>query len=338
MNDLSSENSSQEIRKDVPIIVVCAADDKYAMPLAVTVRSAIENLKGNYKILLFILDGGIKNKNKQRILKSLSSEKCNIRFLSIPDELVRDFEESHEYLRTVKAAKITSKLDYISIASYYRLIISEILPEEYEKLIYLDSDLVVKGDIGQLWQTDLAENYVLAAQDTWIKYVSTSQGLLNYQELGIPVGSKYFNAGVLVINLKKWRTDRISSKAISYLKQNKDYVRYHDQDVLNALFANRWGELDPRWNLSATNCAGYSQESPFSEDVYNTIISDPYILHYTTEKKPWTSRHTLCKEYFFNYVDMTAWSGWRLTIWRRVWLKLIQEFKNRITINFKFTP
>ena len=334
MNDLSSENSSQEIRKDVPIIVVCAADDKYAMPLAVTVRSAIENLKGNYKILLFIFDGGIKNKNKQRILKSLSSEKCNIRFLSIPDELVRDFEESHEYLRSVKGAKGP----YIYIAAYYRLIISEILPEEYEKLIYLDSDLVVKGDIGQLWQTDLAENYVLAAQDTYIKYVSTSQGLLNYQELGIPVGSKYFNSGVLVINLKKWRTDEIYSKAISYLKQNKDYVRYHDQDILNALFANRWGELDPRWNLTANNCGGSSQESPFSEDVYNTIISDPYILHYTTEKKPWTSRHTLCKEYFFNYVDMTAWSGWRLTIWRRVWLKLIQEFKNRITINFKFTP
>lgn len=336
MNDLRSKNSSQEIRKDVPIIVVCAADDKYAMPLAVTVRSAIENLKGNYKILLFILDGGIKNKNKQRILKSLSSEKCNISFLSIPDKLVRDFKESHEYLRSV--GKITSKPDYISIAAYYRLIISEILPEEYEKLIYLDSDLVVKGDIGQLWQTDLAENYVLAVQDTWIKYVSTSEGLLNYQELGIPVGSKYFNSGVLVINLKKWRTDGISSKAISYLKQNKDYVRWHDQDVLNALFANRWGELDPRWNLSAADCAGYSQESPFSEDVYNTIISDPYILHFMSKKKPWTSRHTLCKEYFFNYVDMTAWSGWRLTIWRRVWLKLIQKFKNSITINFKFTP
>ena len=112
----------------------------------------------------------------------------------------------------------------------------------------------------------------------------------------------------------------------------------HDQDVLNVLFADRWGELDPRWNLSATNCGGYWQECPFSEDDYNAMVGDPYIIHYTTEKKPWTSRHTLCKGYFFNYVDMTEWSGWRLTVWRRLWLKLIHEFKSRMTINFKFTP
>lgn len=106
----------------------------------------------------------------------------------------------------------------------------------------------------------------------------------------------------------------------------------HDQDVLNVLFADRWGELDPRWNLSATNCGGYWQECPFSEDDYNAMVGDPYIIHYTTEKKPWTSRHTLCKGYFFNYVDMTEWSGWRLTVWRRIWLKLIREFQSIVTM------
>jgi lipopolysaccharide biosynthesis glycosyltransferase len=317
--------------KDEPINIVCAADNSYAMPLTVTVRSALENLKSNYKIFLFILDGGIKEDNKQRIIKSLSSEKCEIRFLPIYDDLVRDIDELHEYLKAEGDRKVTSQLDHISIASYYRFIIPEVMPEKCEKVIYLDCDLVVKGDLGQLWQTDLGDNYVLAAQDMGILYVSTENGLLNYKDLGISPDTKYFNAGVLVINLKKWRTEGITTKAIKYFKQYKDSVRWGDQDVLNAVFAGQWSELDPRWNFQHTIYAFSSyKESPFSEDIYNTLIHDPYIIHFVTELKPWNSRHAKLKEYFFHYVDMTAWSGWRLTFWRRVWITSRREFRKSI--------
>src|SRR5689334_18317770 len=74
------------------IAVVCAADDAYAMPLAVTVRSALENLKGNRKIILFIIDGGIKQPNKQKVIKSLASEKCEIHWIENPDHLLGKIE------------------------------------------------------------------------------------------------------------------------------------------------------------------------------------------------------------------------------------------------------
>ncbi|WP_319421892.1 glycosyltransferase family 8 protein [Pleurocapsa sp. FMAR1] len=307
-----------------PIIVVCAADNNYAMPLAVTMRSATENLKGNFKISFFVIDGGITNPNKQKLLKSLNLEKCEVEFVSISNSLLRDIEEAH---KSTQLDEKKIKASYVSIASFYRLIIPELLSSKFEKAIYLDCDLVVKGNLGELWQTNIGNNYLLAAQDTWIPYVSSSTGKLNYQELGIESNAKYFNAGVLVINLKKWREDRLSDKAIKYFAQNIKHLGWYDQDVLNALFIGKWQELDPRWNMSPISVYGYLswQESPFSEEIYNSLIRDPYIIHYVSAAKPWTSRHTLLKQYFFEYVDMTAWSGWRFTFRRRFWFWLIAK-------------
>ncbi|MBE9233102.1 glycosyltransferase family 8 protein [Cuspidothrix issatschenkoi LEGE 03284] len=304
-----------------PIIVVCASDNNYAMPLAVTVRSALVNLKSQRKILLFIIDGGIKNHNKQKILQSISIDNCEIKFIPKPDS----------WLDLMKFDNLEKK-HWLSVsgAAFYRLMIAELLPKQFDKAIYLDCDLVVRGNLEELWTNDLADNYILAVQNLRIPYVSSPWGLLNYKELGISPDTKYFNSGVLVINLKKWRDDKMTIKAIEYLNKNKEYIRMHDQDGLNALFANQWGELDPRWNVPPyiTDIYPSWADSLFSEEVYNVLISEPYIIHYLTDKKPWTSRHTPLKDYFFHYLDMTAWSGWRLTTWRRLKLKLIHKFEN----------
>ncbi len=312
---------------DEPIVVVCAADDNYAMPLAVTVRSALVNLKSQRKILLFIIDGGIKNHNKQKILKSLNSENCEIQFILKPGswlELIElnNLEKNYDQIHSLSP----------SFATYYRLMIAELLPEKFDKAIYLDCDLVVRGNLEELWETDLAENHILAATDMLIQYVSSPSGLLNYKELEISPNAKYFNAGILVINLKKWRDEKIAIEAIEYLKHNKEYIRFHDQDVLNVLFVGKWGELNPRWNVTPyiTDVYPSWEDSPFPEEVYNTLIHEPDIIHYLTDRKPWNSRHTKLAEYFFQYVDMTAWTGWRLTLWRRLRIISAREFQKII--------
>jgi lipopolysaccharide biosynthesis glycosyltransferase len=311
-----------------PIVIVCAADDNYAMPLAVTVRSALVNLKSQRKILLFIIDGGIKNNNKQKILKSLNSENCEIQFIQKPDSWL-------ELIEFNNLEKNQSQIHSISpsFATYYRLMIAELLPKEFDKAIYLDCDLVVNGDLEELWETDLIENHILAVPDLIIQNVLSPTELPNYKDIGISQ-AKYFNAGVLVINLKKWRDDKIAIQSMEYLNYNKEYIRFHDQDVLNALFVDKWGELDPRWNTISYIKDVYPlwENSPFSEEVYHTLIHEPYIIHYLTRLKPWNSRHVKLAEYFFHYVDMTAWTGWRLTFWRQCWLKLIHEFKKAISI------
>lgn len=323
-DNMASRNEQTSSHVKESIAVVCAADDKYAMPLAVMARSVLENLKSDRNVIFFIIDGGICNRNKNKILKSLNSKKCEIIFLSKPDVLIRDIEAAHQYcvIEGIENKK------HLSVAAYYRLLIAELLPQQFEKAIYLDCDLIVQEDLDKLWQIDLEENYLLAVPDMWIHSISAHNGLINYQELGVDANAKYFNSGVIVINLKKWRTERIFAKAVEYFKTNKSYVRFHDQDILNAILAGKWKEVDPRWNVTPGISEYPSWEvSPFAEDVYNNLLNEPFIIHFAAAAKPWNSLDAEFKEHFFRYVDLTAWSGWRFTFWKQLQLKLAYKFQ-----------
>lgn len=295
------------------IVVVCAADNGYAMPLAVMICSVIENLKSDCKLDLFVIDGGIKEYNKRKIIRALESAQWDVKWVQPPDGLLEKMKLS----------------GHITVATYYRLLIPELLPRQFKKAIYLDSDLIVNEDLGKLWNIDMGENYLLAVQDTSIPYVSSPGGLVNYKELGILPNHKYFNAGVLVINLEKWRAERIDAKVIKYLEQNRDCVRWWDQDGLNAVLVGKWRELDPRWNQTPAIYSYPSwRDSPFPEKIYSAILNNPYIIHFASASKPWNSRDKHpATNLFFQYLDMTAWSGWRLTFWRRLWRRLVRDMK-----------
>lgn len=310
--------------KQEVISIVCAADNNYAMPLAVMARSILENLTSDRNILLFVIDGGIQEYNRKKILKSLDSSRCKVVFLKKPDDLMKEIEASHEYCVT---RGIEAK-SHLSMPAYYRLLIAELLPEKLEKVIYLDCDLIVEGNLEHLWEMDIDDNLVLAVPDMWISSVSAHNGLLNYQELGINANDKYFNSGVMIVNLKQWRREKIFSLSVKYFNKNKNYVRFHDQDILNAILAERWKEIDARWNFTPTihEFSTFKDDS-FSESIYKNVIHDACIIHYASGEKPWNSHNVYLKEIFFKYVDMTAWAGWRFTFWRELKIKLEYKLK-----------
>lgn len=299
---------------DKSIVVVCAADDGYSMPLAVTLRSLLENLRAGQVVDLYIIDGGISDRNKHKILKSLKPHAYNLTWLSIPDDWIKAIPELPGSER-------------IKIVAYYRLFIPILLPLSVKKAIYLDSDVVICRNIAELWNLELSESYVLAVQDTGVPFVSSDCGLRKYKELGLEPDHKYFNSGVLVINLDKWRTEHISEKVIEYLITNQEYVNALDQDGLNAMLANRWIEIDPRWNQQSQIFTYASwNESQFSEEMYNNLVAAPYVVHYSTGGKPWNTKvsHPF-KDLFFKYVDMTAWKGYRFDLKRRMWRRLQRQ-------------
>ena len=113
------------------IVLVCAADENYAMPLAVTVYSASLNLKFQQRIELFIIDGGIKKSTKSRIKKSLASKSLNISWVQPTEKLLDKLPLT----------------DILTTATYYRLLIAQLIPTHFHKAIYLDTDVVVKGDL-----------------------------------------------------------------------------------------------------------------------------------------------------------------------------------------------
>ena len=229
LNQASSSASSTKDHTTPSVVetisVVTTADDRYAMPFAAMVCSALYHLSSTYKLHMFVLGDGMTEKNKRKILESVNSERCIIEWVSPPNESLQDL-------------KLT---DHFVTAVYYRLLISDLLPQTIDKVIYLDSDLVVNEDLGRLWSVEVENYYLLAVPD--IGTPNIAAGLLNYKDLGISGDQPYFNAGVLLVNFKKWREDNIGLKIIEYVRQHSNYIRWADQDGLNAVLAGYCGAV-----------------------------------------------------------------------------------------------
>ena len=310
-------NAGLDLTDERSPIVVCAADNNYAMQLTVVARSAIEHLERDRNLRLFIIDGGITEQNKAKIARSLDSNRCTLTWLKVDPE------------SQIKGPT----LRHVTAAAYLRLSIPELLPDSIQKAIYLDSDLIVHADLGKLWDMPLEDHSLLAVQDFKIPYVSSPNGLSNYQEIGLSPDCQYFNSGVLVFNLSDWRSRQLKQKMIAYIEQYGHLFHACDQEVLNAVLAGQWQALDPRWNQTPGIFQFATwQDSPFPERVFNQVITDPYIIHFATTAKPWNSQEFYpANDLFFQYVDQTAWAGWRFTRWRRLWRRVNREAK-------KFAP
>jgi lipopolysaccharide biosynthesis glycosyltransferase len=293
-----------------PIVLVCAADDNYAMPLAVTLRSAIEHLGAKRKLSIFIIDGGIEADNKRKIAISLHSDKvANLTWLNPSENLITDVEVSSYYTKAI----------------FYRLLIPELLPE-YPKAIYLDSDVVVNADLGNLWDVEIGDHYLLAARDLYFPTILSTSCKKFLQSTGLMI-NKFFNSGVLSINLEKWRLEKTGIEVVKCISQHK----LLDQEGLNIVLKDKWQEINPQWNQT---CGIYECESwgksPFTEEIFTNIVNNPFIIHFTSANKPWNSigRHP-AQPLFYYYLDLTAWSGWRFTQWNRIQRRLNRE-ANRI--------
>jgi lipopolysaccharide biosynthesis glycosyltransferase len=294
-------------------VVVLAADDRFAMGLAATVRSAIDNLSPDSRLRLYILDGGIQPDNKRRLVQSWPAGRFDIEWLRVDASALADVPVS----------------GHVNQISYYRILMPRLLPSDVERLIYLDADLIIRADLARLWRHDLSGHLCLAAQDCAAPYMDSSQVLASYQqcraylgspwpvpnfrELGLRPDAAYFNAGVLLVDLAAWRDADLARQMLACLEQNQPHVRWWDQYALNVVLAGRWGSLDLRWNQGAQIFQYPTwEQSPFDRRTFEELRDDPYIVHFTTRHKPWLAscRHPLRKE-FFQYVDRTAWAGWR---------------------------
>lgn len=306
------------------ITVVCASDDNYAMPLAVTAASIIKNLDPQRHLDLYVLDDGISNLNKDKIAKSIDLNRCTL-----------------EWINTKGKFSNAATLGHISGTTYHRLLIPNLLPVEISKAIYLDCDIVVLSDIGKLWDIEIGQNSLLAVQENGCNVVSDElsffKGLSSYKELGIPANWKYFNAGVLVLNLDKWRKDGITEKLIDYINKPRDFVMsLADQEALNAVLWDQWGELDFKWNcmvratkernelvVALQKSIGALNEAKYVEDFQN-----PYIKHFNEETKPWRFYRHIDKKIFYKYLDLTSWAGWRYSAWK-VLVKKIKSLSKK---------
>jgi len=231
----------------------------------------------------------------ERSLAHVSSERGRIEWIDAPTERLAGLKLAHRYTTSL---------------TYARLFIGELLPTSVGKAIYLDCDTVVNEDIADLLDTDMQGKSLRAVRDYSTTTVSATWGIRNYRELGIPSDAPYFNAGVLVIDLERWRSRGTTDALLDYVKTHESVIQMADQEALNAVLYDDWAALDYRWNW----------QIPW-RDYRLGRVPPPWIpdrrrqsiVHFTTSEKPWLPG---CdyeeKKYFFEYLDRTEWAGWRL--------------------------
>lgn len=195
---------------------------------------------------------------------------------------------------------------HISMATYYRIFLESILPEDISKVLYLDCDLIVNGPVSPCWNTDISRYAIGCVEDMW------SGKAENYARLNYDASYSYFNAGVLLVNLSRWREIKLQEKAMQYIPEHIDKLVFNDQDVLNVLLYDKKLFLPFRYNVQDGFLRRKRRIRPASIPLLDKELEHPVIIHYTGGKKPWQykSQHPY-KNLYFRYLDMTEWKGER---------------------------
>lgn len=276
------------------INIALASDNNYAQHVAVVMESIIENTRAKERLRFFLLSDGITNDKIIGLKKTLANTGAELVVCDL--SAYKGFEKLY-----------TS--GHISKAAYFRLDMANILPADVKKVIYLDVDLLVLKDIAVLWNVDMQGKALAAVPDYGIM---ASKRLMQqkYDVIGLPLNKKYFNSGVVVMDLQQWRAHDYSSKVI-HLAATGNFP-HHDQDALNKLFMHNWIELPLYWNvippifdLLPKVLFNSKFRAPAIEARNNIAI-----LHYAGRYKPWefAFKHGFNDKYYA-YLKNTAFKG-----------------------------
>ena len=292
------ERLADEIDPTTVVPVVFAADNNYVPQLTTTIYSAMSNANPDRYYDVTVLQKDIAWENQERMRQFLLGrfKNLNLRFADVS--------------REISGYDLTTSNAHISIETYYRFLIQKVLPF-YDKVLYLDSDIVIKGDIAQLYDTELGDNLLAAVHD--IDY----QGNLNMndgkrlkytnEKLHMKHPFQYFQAGVLVLNTKEMRKAYSIKQWLDYAS-DPDFI-YNDQDVLNAHCEGRVVFLDWSWNV-VHDCANrvanvFSFAPNDSYDAYIASRKDPKIIHYAGFEKPWVKPDCDFAPVYWSYARQT---------------------------------
>lgn len=263
------------------ITLFMVADNHFSVMLSVLLKSIEETHSGDETIDIYIVNDGISSKNVRKIHQTVTSEKINLFWQNIDDVI-----PSRVVLPDDKST--------FPLNTYVRLLGEYFLPQHVKRAIYVDVDMIFLKDVSDLWKVDLQGRVIGAALDRE-KLVSFQWGgIRNFEKLGIPAESKYFNAGILLIDVEKWKKIKATELIIRIVNENADYASFPDQYGLNVLFANEWYELDPRWNS-------------FAQDE----LTEPFLIHFTGVK-PIFKGYRFNESYkneFFAYLERTPYKG-----------------------------
>lgn len=248
-----------------------AVNDSYCKHVAVTMTSIIVN-NPRIKICFHVICNNLSKESREN-LEKLNSSYVDIKFHTVNAE---------------RFANCLLNIPHITIETYFRYLLPELVPN-LNKALYLDADVIVKGNIATLWSTDLNDYCIAGVEDPYVEH------LCYKGEIGLTAEDIYVNAGILLMNLKAMRDLNKIQELFSVTEKIGQNLLFQDQDVINIVFKGQIKSLPSLFNFTSRHVA----------DNDSTVLDNAIIVHYTGKKKPWT--HFFCsgnpaEKYYFQYL------------------------------------
>lgn len=275
------------------IHLACAIERDHAPHCAVMLLSALDH-RGDADLHVHLMHPPeLAASEREPLAEMVEREGGRISFLELPDELVGGFP----------IEGFTRK------ATWYRVFLPELVPQA-ERALYLDADAIVLDDLTPLWETDLGDD-LLGAVTNLLQWDHADRP----RAIGMPAGVEYFNAGVLLLDLKRMRSERTSQALRAFTVANAGRLEWRDQDALNLLLGTRRHHLHPRWNVMTSVLLYPWAADVFGAEAVEEARRSPAIRHFEgqTINKPW---HYLCdhemRELYLELRRRTPWPRYRL--------------------------
>lgn len=308
--------------------VVYASDDIFAEILGVSLVSLYENSKDMDDIAVYVLDSGIKNENRDRLLTICRNYKrTDIQFIPAKD--------------ISKKLEMKIATDRGSLSQYARLFVSSDLPKDLGRVLYLDCDIIIKQSICELWNLDLHGKTIGALMDAFSKYYRAN---IDLEENDI-----MFNSGVMLIDLDKWRQDGIEDKLLKFISRKNGWIQQGDQGALNAVLSKDTYCFEPRFN-SVTIFYDFTYREMmiyrrpprfYTEEEVREAVENPILIHFTTSFKsirPWVKgcEHRYVEEWI-KYKDLSPWKNAELRSdnrpqWKKRCLRIYNSMPNWMAV------
>jgi lipopolysaccharide biosynthesis glycosyltransferase len=255
-----------------PLILAC--DEAYVMPLATVLLSIAESHRPHWPLLVVVVNDGISEKLRHLVLQSLPKGALTLQWVDIDLAAFRSF----------------SLLPHVSTMTYARLLLPQLLPATFGRVLYLDTDTLVMGDLTPLMRVDLKGLPLAAIEDSIVR-ADRAAGQLD--PLSPPATLKqYFNAGVLLLDLQVCRESLHFVRAMQYLRAHPR-TPFGDQDALNVALEGLWLSLDRHWNF---------QNHHVTRLDCLTKDARPAIAHFVTSSKPWIPACTSLNAGLYNKI------------------------------------
>ena len=277
--------------------VLFSSDDNYAPLLGVSIFSLLKNNYNDFnEINIIILDGGISKENQEKI-KSICER--------FPNEITLQFIK-YKNLEEIMGMELKATR---ALSTYARLFTTSFLDNNIDKILYLDCDALIVDSLKELWDLNIDDYYCAAVLDATPNYTNIF--------LQLPQDLEHFNAGLLLINLKKWRDDNLEEKFYRFILDNNGHVFHNDQGVINVVCQGKILKIHPKYNiLSPFFEVGYDKvlqwynmKEYYSKSTVKEALNSPVFIHLTTfvNGRPWfnqATNHPL-RKLFNSYVQET---------------------------------